>query len=627
LVVDSIGVIFGDTGSHDFKFVVSSSSAARRADYIKIWHETDGWVLAQILDITRTSDDFSIENAALSAAGADIGINDEKLIAEALVIGSKDAAGLLRTPRSPFSPGDKIYRADTKLIENSLGLSDGNVYIGKLEGQGLPVRLDANKLVQKHCSILAKTGSGKSYTAGVILEELLDQNIALLIIDPHGEYETLRYAGDAKPKYFEYYGVEPKGYLDKITIYTPANKVVNPLADKLFRMNGVGLTANELVEMVPGIHGANQVGILYEAVQKVRAEVTSYSLDDIIFEVANDTSKSKWSVINALETIRDTGILSGNPTSISELMQHGRASIIDMKGVAPDLQEMIVAHLCGKLFEARKMDLVAPGMIVIEEAHNYCPEKGFSKVRSTDVLRTIASEGRKFGLGMMVISQRPARVDKNVLSQCNTQIIMKVTNPNDLKAITKGLEGIGSEMEEEIKRLPPGVAMIVSNDIERPILVDVRIRKSKHGGESVDVIKARVLDGGEEGQAAVGMNGGMVVGGDGSPITGFSDMVDSGDIAPPDGGRNIITAPPVANTGTDTTSSGHKGTFSKLFGAPKKVEKKDEDVHAHVEKRVPRIVKEPVKDKEEKKEPLKKKKQEPEVAGSLFKKVFGASKK
>lgn len=627
MVIDSIGVIFGDTGSHDFKFVVSSSSAARRADYIKIWHETDGWVLAQILDITRTSDDFSINNAAMSAAGADIGINDEKLIAVALVIGSKDAAGLLRTPRSPFSPGDKIYRADTKLIEGTLGLSDGNVYIGKLEGQGLPVRLDANKLVQKHCSILAKTGSGKSYTAGVILEELLDQNIALLIIDPHGEYETLRYAGDAKPKYFEYYGVEPKGYLDKITIYTPANKVVNPLADKLFRMNGVGLTANELVEMVPGIHGANQVGILYEAVQKVRAEVTSYSLDDIIFEVGNDTSKSKWSVVNALETIRDTGILSGNPTSISELMQHGRASIIDMKGVAPDLQEMIVAHLCGKLFEARKMNLVTPGMVVIEEAHNYCPEKGFSKVRSTDILRTIASEGRKFGLGMMVISQRPARVDKNVLSQCNTQIIMKVTNPNDLKAITKGLEGIGSEMEEEIKRLPAGVAMIVSNDIDRPVLVDVRIRKSKHGGESVDVIKERVLEG-EEGQA-VGANGGMIVGGDGHPTAGIADMPGRDEPAMPDGAGNDIVPPPVVETTTDTTSSEHKGTFSKLFGAPKKVEKREdgikeeEDIHKHVQKRVPRIVKEPV----EEKEPQKKKKQESEEAGSLFKKVFGANKK
>jgi DNA helicase HerA-like ATPase len=103
-------------------------------------------------------------------------------------------------------------------------------------------------------------------------------------------------------------------------------------------------------------------------------------------------------------------------------------------------------------------------------------------------VRTIAAEGRKFGLGLMVISQRPARVDKNVISQCNTQIIMRVTNPNDLKALSKGLEGMTGELEEEIKRLPPGVAMLVSNEIERPITVNVRPRKSRHGGVSTQIV-------------------------------------------------------------------------------------------------------------------------------------------
>ena len=57
-----------------------------------------------------------------------------------------------------------------ELVASTLGLTRGNVYIGLLEGQRIPVRLDANTLVQKHCSILARTGSGKSYTAGVIRE-------------------------------------------------------------------------------------------------------------------------------------------------------------------------------------------------------------------------------------------------------------------------------------------------------------------------------------------------------------------------------------------------------------------------------------------------------------------------
>ena len=84
------------------------------------------------------------------------------------------------------------FRADDHLIEMALGLSKGNLYIGLLEGHDLKVKLDADALVQKHCSILAKTGSGKSYTAAVVLEELLEKGVALLIIDPHGEYASMK---------------------------------------------------------------------------------------------------------------------------------------------------------------------------------------------------------------------------------------------------------------------------------------------------------------------------------------------------------------------------------------------------------------------------------------------------
>jgi DNA helicase HerA-like ATPase len=90
-------------------------------------------------------------------------------------------------------------------------------------------------------------------------------------------------------------------------------------------------------------------------------------------------------------------------------------------------------------------------------------------------------------MGLLIVSQRPAKVDKNVLSQCSTQVIMRVTNPNDLKAITKSLEGISSELEEEIKRLPPGVALLVNPDIPMPVMVQVRVRRTRHGGLSAEV--------------------------------------------------------------------------------------------------------------------------------------------
>lgn len=494
MVKDSIGVIFGKTSSLNFSFAVSGSTATKRSDYIKVWHESDGWTLAQVSSITRSSDDFSVEEAVDVAEGSSrVGSMDEQIIAEATVIGSRDKEGVLRVPKSPFSPGDKVFKADELLIKQTLGLMRGDVYIGLLEGQNIHVNLDANNLVQKHCSILAKTGAGKSYTCGAILEELLDKNVPLLIIDPHGEYATLKLPNEDRAESFQRYGIQPKGYAAQITVYTPANKLLNPSADNLFRLNGINLGIKDFAQFFSE-ESQNQTGILFEAVSKLRAEKETYTIDDIISEVSQNKSKIKWNVINKLEALRETGILSDKATSINELVQEGRASIIDMKGVNPDLQAMIVAKLCSDLFEARKLNTVPPMMLVLEEAHNFCPEKGFGGVVSTDILRTIASEGRKFGLGLLVVSQRPARVDKNILSQCNTQIIMKVTNPNDLQAISKGLEGISSDVVEDIKRLSPGVALIVSTYIERPILVDVRIRKSRHGGASVPIVKAQITD-------------------------------------------------------------------------------------------------------------------------------------
>ena len=160
---------------------------------------------------------------------------------------------------------------------------------------------------------------------------------------------------------------------------------------------------------------------------------------------------------------------------------------MNLKGAAPDIQELIVNRLATALFELRKLNKIPPLMLVMEEAHNFCPQQGTAA--SSKILRTIASEGRKFGLGLLVLSQRAAKIDKNVLSQCNTQIILKLTNPNDLKAIVASVEGLTSGMTDEIQRLPIGVALVVGGNITSPLFVEVRSRESEHGGKSINVIE------------------------------------------------------------------------------------------------------------------------------------------
>jgi uncharacterized protein len=180
------------------------------------------------------------------------------------------------------------------------------------------------------------------------------------------------------------------------------------------------------------------------------------------------------------------GIFAERGNRIDELVEKGKTTVINLKGVPPDIQQLIVKRLATFMFELRKKGTVPPMMFVVEEAHNYCPQG--EHVMSSKPLATIASEGRKFGLGLMVISQRPAKVDKNVLSQCGTQIILKVTNPNDIKAITASIEGLTTGMGDDIQSMPIGMAMVVGAGIESPLLVEVRPRESRHGGAGVKIL-------------------------------------------------------------------------------------------------------------------------------------------
>jgi len=474
----TVGTIVGETNPLAFKFLISKEVG--RGTYIKARGEGKDWILAQVEDIKRSNAAYSVSQLNGSARDYEA---RELMIAEVRVIGIGNN-GRLRLPTSPARPGDPVFIADEKLITGTLGLSKGEMYIGLLGGYDIRVELDANTLVQKHCSVLAKTGSGKSYTAAVLLEELLEKKVALMIIDPHGEYASMKEPnreGD-----FARFKVKPRGY--DVTVYTPADMAVNTRADRPFRFSGLNLTAREVARMIPHETTSGQISLLYEAISALRAETDVYSLEDVIDQVVKSTSKAKWNLVGNLESLLDLGIFSGTATPVEELLRPGRAAVMDMTGILPELQAMIVSRLLSEIFEARKRRRIAPGMVVIEEAHNYIPERGTGNAASTSIIRTIAAEGRKFGLGLMVISQRPARVDKNVISQCNTQIIMRVTNPNDLKALSKGLEGMTSELEEEIKRLSPGVALLVSNEIERPITVSIRPRKSRHGGVSTPIV-------------------------------------------------------------------------------------------------------------------------------------------
>ncbi|MCK5459269.1 MAG: ATP-binding protein, partial [Thermoplasmatales archaeon] len=361
-------------------------------------------------------------------------------------------------------------------------------YLGLLKGHNLPVYLNIDALVQKHICVLAKTGAGKSYVCGVLVEEFLKKKIPMVIIDTHGEYMSLTKSNtDRKDKKnMEKFGIKPQQYAGQLVAYSPLGNKGNM---KHLTLNGINLEAREIIDLLQAKLSGPQIGVLYQSIKEMKEYKQHYTLRDIIESVNRSKSNARWNVVASLESLDSIGVFSETSTTTSDLVKKGKCSLINMKGVPPDIQDVVVARLTKELFDDRKAGKIPPFLLIVEEAHNYCPERGLGSAVSSNILRTIASEGRKFGMGLCVVSQRPAKVDKNIISQCNTNIILKVTNPNDLKAIIQSVEGLTSQTYREIQRLPIGVALISGASIQIPIMMEVRTRETNHGGKSVTVFK------------------------------------------------------------------------------------------------------------------------------------------
>jgi DNA helicase HerA-like ATPase len=485
-----VGMIFGEVGYGDFDFIVSKESNLQNGQYVKVNHEAYGWILAQAVSVSRYNERYSL-NAITGTSLPKEEVSPERTVAHAKVIGYLDGKGMLKAPKIPFRPGEKVYEADSGIISRSLNLGPkSGIYLGVLDGQPttMPVYFNVNKLVQKHISVLAKTGAGKSYSVGVLIEELLEKEVPVVIIDPHGEYSALKHPNNNKNelKLMEEYGISPKGY-ENIAEYTP-NIDLNPQADRKLSLDISRLAMRDYMEMIPAKITDSQKGILFEALRIVQG-YGKYSIDDLIKVIHEFDNKAKWNLITSLEIIKESKIFEGAPVRPQDLVKKGLASIINLRGIPPDIQEIVVARLTQDLFDARKGGRIPPLLLLIEEVHNFAPERGFGSSSATHIIRTMASEGRKFGLNLCIVSQRPARVDKSVLSQCNTQIILKVTNPNDMRAISQSIEGFASHLEDEIMHLQPGVALVVGDVVEQPIFVDVRVKRSRHGGTSVELVR------------------------------------------------------------------------------------------------------------------------------------------
>ena len=373
--------------------------------------------------------------------------------------------------------------------------------------------LNGNKFFQRHAVIVGGTGSGKSWTTAQILGQVAKlDNANAIVFDIHGEYTPLqgngirhlRIAGTADLEkntgleegvvYLPYWllgyeamtsmfvdrsdqnapnqtmimsraVVEAKrkylkdgGHTEILSNFTIDSPIPFSLDDVLRELNDIN------VEMVPGASAGKEkqgdfFGKLSRLVQRLENKRTDRRLG-FLFSGADETLKFDW--LDKLVKTLFAGTADQDNTT-------GGVKIIDFSEVPSDILPLMVSLVAKIGFSVQQWTPAKsrhPIAIFCDEAHLYIPERhqsGGAGEISVEIFERIAKEGRKYGVGLVVVSQRPSEVNRTVLSQCSNLIAMRLTNGDDQSVVRKLLPDSLGGFSDLLPVLDTGEALVVGD--------------------------------------------------------------------------------------------------------------------------------------------------------------------
>ena len=427
----------------------------------------------------------------------------------------EQATGSFINPWIPPQSGKQIFLADDDMLAGILSRrragQNGSATIGSLLTRppgAVPVVLSVKDLVSTHLAIIASTGAGKSYLASVIIEELMQpyNKASVLILDPHGEYGTLSEIANA-----EQFSEESKearesigrggSYRAQVRVYKPdqvkvrlsslnigdMRHLLSEMTEKQqYLLNRALRKVNETKRGTPW--GSADLKQAIKSVAKQKGDEDSDGADD-----SSTIHALTWRIEDRFEnsyTFDDLQHLD-----LPEIFKPGQCTVLQLNDIDERDQQVVVATILRRLYKARmetergkvhsgEFYLPYPVFVLLEEAHHFAP--GGTDVVSTAILKQVLAEGRKFGIGVGLISQRPGKLNAGVLSQCQTQCIMRIVNEIDQKSVAAAIEGVGRDLLNNLPALSKGQVIVAGAALNTPVICRVRSRFTRHGGESKD---------------------------------------------------------------------------------------------------------------------------------------------
>ena len=412
----------------------------------------------------------------------------------------------------------------------------GKQYItmGNVISLGNNIMLDA---LRPHVVLIAgKRGSGKSYTMGVIaeglasLEEDTANSITSLIIDTMGIYWTMKNPNYKEADILKQWGYQPTAFKN-INVFVPKGafdrvKEENvEMADYPFSISANELSTSDWCDIF-GFSINDEHGIMInQVIESLEEEKRPYDLNDIIENINSQVATSdtvKEAVKERFEAALRWGLFEKEGTKIEDLLIPGHINILDISLYAHSLGEfslraLVIGLLSQKILEIRtrqrrieelneinsteiteeeKKKNIPIVWLFIDEVHEFLPANGTTA--ATASLSRVIKEGRQPGIGLVIATQQPGKLDTDIITQSDIIISQHVTAKLDIYALNTVMQTyMASDIRKYLVDLPrlPGACIILDDNSERIYPVQIRPRLTWHGGETPKSISKKTQNG------------------------------------------------------------------------------------------------------------------------------------
>ena len=378
---------------------------------------------------------------------------------------------------SPFQSA-QMADATPALIEALHACTGASLGIGGYLASGADASLVPGRF-NRHTFWCGQSGSGKTYALGVVLEQLLiHTGLPVLVLDPNGDFVRL---GEA----------DPAGTADERALASRSVRVLRAGAadpdalrvrfvDLPTRAKGAVLHLHPLddrAEYNELLHLEETLGTLRpdQIVPRLRERGTTAAID----------------LAGRVENLRVTGwrVWAGERAAVVDIVDtRPDATVLDLGGFEnPDEPLVVAMAVLDDLWAKRESR--RPVLIVIDEAHNLCAPEADDPLRTAvrERLIQIAAEGRKFGLWLLLSTQRPSRVHPGIVSQCDNLALMKMTSPLDLAGLATVFGFVPPAMLERSPSFRQGEALFAGGFAPAPMMVAMGRRLTPEGGADVPV--------------------------------------------------------------------------------------------------------------------------------------------